>query len=285
MPRVKDISGSNCAMRRIAYISLLLTAGCNLASEADYDETPDEARLSIAGLKTLCSGRTSIVISRDAIIRGQVVANDLYGEFDREIVIQDSSGGISVAIEDGLLAERFPFGIQIDIRCNGLSLCDYGGKIQLGAAPGAYGCTPIPAGEIDRHVRVTSRSEAMPRARDLTFGEVRSEHIDTRVRFCGVRFADPGKTWCDTDPETGQTLTTERQIIDPAGNRFPVRTDRACDYAIEVLPAGTGSLIGVIDYFGGKFSLRVTFHELEFRNGLLPATDEKAPQEPLRRRK
>lgn len=271
-------------MRRIVlYISLLLSVSCNHASQALYDETP-ERLLSIAGLKTLCDGQSSVVITRDVVIRGQVVANDLYGEFDRRIVLQDASGGISLALDGNRLSERFPFGIQIEVRCNGLSLCDYGGKIELGLTPGQYGCSPIPTDEIDLHLRISSRNEALPRARDLTFAEVGSQHIDTRVRFRDVRFATPGQHWCDTDPETGQTLTTEREIIDPQGNRFPVRTVRSCDYALETLPAGSGSLIGVIDYFGGKYTLRVTFHEMEFPIDDLPtsgcAAADKGPLQP-----
>lgn len=259
-----DVFCSNCAMRGIAYISLLLAVGCDLASTADFGDIPAESRLSIAGLKTLCDGRTSVTVTRDAIIRGQVVANDLYGEFDREIMIQDPSGGISVALEGENLAERFSFGTEVEVRCNGLVLRDYGGKIELGAAPDPYGNTTIPAEEIDRYVRMLGQSETPPRSRDLTFGEVTSEHIDTRVRFRNVRFIESGAHWCDTDPETGRVTTTEREIVDTKGNRFTVRTYRGCSYATETLPEGTGSLTGVIDYFGGKFSLRVTFHEMEF---------------------
>lgn len=98
----------------------------------------------------------------------------------------------------------------------------------------------------------------------LTFDAVSARHIDTRVRFDDVRFADAGKTWCDTDPETGRAVATEREIVDTRGRTFTVRTAATCVYAKEPLPQGTGSLYGIIDYFAGKYTLRVTNREAEF---------------------
>ena len=98
----------------------------------------------------------------------------------------------------------------------------------------------------------------------LPFDAVSARHIDTRVRFDDVRFADAGKTWCDTDPETGRAVATEREIVDTRGRTFTVRTAATCVYAKEPLPQGTGSLYGIIDYFAGKYTLRVTNREAEF---------------------
>lgn len=103
-----------------------------------------------------------------------------------------------------------------------------------------------------------------PSAQLLTFDAVSARHIDTRVRFDDVRFADAGKTWCDTDPETGRAVATEREIVDTRGRTFTVRTAATCVYAKEPLPQGTGSLYGIIDYFAGKYTLRVTNREAEF---------------------
>lgn len=259
-------------MRTTAYgwISLLglfgllgLLGGCSSASEPRYEPAPEEIRISIAGLKSRCDGELAVPVTEDLVIRGQVVANDLYGEFDREIVIQDASGGIGIALDGERLHDRMPFGALVEVRCNGLVLSDYGGKIGLGYATDEYGNRSIPAEEADRYIRISTDVEQMPRAVRMGLDEVASRHIDTRVRFDGVRFTEPGSTWCDTD-ETGRTVTTEREITDRSGNRFIVRTLRSCDYAMESIPSGEGTLIGVIDYFGGKFSLRVTFHEIEF---------------------
>ena len=124
------------------------------------------------------------------------------------------------------------------------------------------GC--IPREELARYIRTEPPGGETPSAQLLTFDAVSARHIDTRVRFDDVRFADAGKTWCDTDPETGRAVATEREIVDTRGRTFTVRTAATCVYAKEPLPQGTGSLYGIIDYFAGKYTLRVTNREAEF---------------------
>lgn len=122
----------------------------------------------------------------------------------------------------------------------------------------------IPREELARYIRTEPPGGETPSAQLLTFDAVSARHIDTRVRFDDVRFADAGKTWCDTDPETGRAVATEREIVDTRGRTFTVRTAATCVYAKEPLPQGTGSLYGIIDYFAGKYTLRVTNREAEF---------------------
>ena len=84
------------------------------------------------------------------------------------------------------------------------------------------------------------------------------------LRFEGVRFADPGVSWCDTDPVTLAWMTTERKLVDAAGRTLSVRTLAGCRYAAEPLPSGNGSVQGILDYFNGEFSLRITNREFFF---------------------
>ena len=57
---------------------------------------------------------------------------------------------------------------------------------------------------------------------------------------------------------------TPGKPVDTRGRTFTVRTAATCVYAKEPLPQGTGSLYGIIDYFAGKYTLRVTNREAEF---------------------
>lgn len=256
-------------MRTIARLSLLLllVASCNKTSKLEYGEPPQSEIRSITALKSLCTA-TSVVITEDISIRGHVTGNDHYGEFPRTLVVADATGGICVAIDHTDIGALFPFGYQVTINCNGLTLARYGGKILLGAAPdGQYGVTRIPNYEVDRYIRRTGQM-LIPSATLLTFDQLTPAHIDTFVRFDHVHFASSG-TWCDPDPEGGW-LVTERLIADPAGRTLPVRTQGSCTYATEPVPIGTGSIYGIIDYFNGKYTLRVTNRRILFATSATP---------------
>lgn len=245
-------------MRAIVCFSLLWLAACNSATKLGR-ETPPEGLQSIVSLKALCAA-DYYPVAQDISIRGLVVGNDLYGEFPKTLVIQDATGGIAVAVDAANLCDAFPFGSEVTVACNGLTLARYGGKIVLGDDPdGQYGVTRIAGSEVGRYVRL-SGAGGISQVSPITFAEIEPEHIDTFVRFDGVRFTQPG-TWCEVDAEL-QPLTTEHTITDAGGETFTVRVSAACSYAKEPVPQGTGSLMGVIDYFAGKYSLRISDHSI-----------------------
>ena len=245
-------------MRRIALFSLLtaLAAGCSSSSELSYG-TPPAQRGSIAYLKSICTD-DPVVIAEDLNICGVVTGNDLYGEFNKTLILQDESGGIEISADHTLLADDYPLEAVVSVSCNGLAVGRFGGKVRLGAAPtGDYSIDRIPRSELGRHLRCETQTSATPEAERVRFSDVGARHIDCFVRFDGVEFID-NKAWCDTDPETGKPVTTERMIRNANGETFRIRTEAGCMYATKPLPQGTGSILGIIDYFNGVYSLRVT---------------------------
>ena len=239
-----------------------LAAGCD---EATHPAPREEQRAtnSVAYLKSLCDGRNSVVVTQEITVQGYVAANDRYGEFTKSLVIEDATGGITVAADLESVADVCPFGYVATLRCHGLVLCDYGGKIQIGVAPEGSGAGRIPAEDFARYVsiRMPEADEGL-RAEAVTIDRIAERHIDTRVRIDGVHFPQAGAKWCDTDPQTGRSVTTERTLADDEGHTLPVRTAGTCTYAKEPVPAGTGSIYGVIDYFDGKYTLRVTNRDI-----------------------
>ena len=57
---------------------------------------------------------------------------------------------------------------------------------------------------------------------------------------------------------------TRRRAASSRSSRMSRYAAATCVYAKEPLPQGTGSLYGIIDYFAGKYTLRVTNREAEF---------------------
>jgi hypothetical protein len=249
---------------RLVLFGLLLTA-CDKATGLDYDALP-ESICTIAQLKLLCDGQSRTIADQTSV-RGIVTANNRYGEFPGQLVIEDATGGIAIAADYPAADNAYPLGEEAVVYCNGLTLYDYGGKIELGKI--GDGTTRIPREELGKHLRKSGKTPVRKPARAVRIDELTAAHVDTYVRIDGVHFVETG-TWCDRDPETGRPRTSERTVADARGNRLTVRTAGSATYANDPLPSGSGSLCGIVDYFNGVYSLRVTGFEAYF--AATPAT-------------
>ncbi len=241
--------------------ALVGSAGCDRATDLGFeDDVRPEATVTVARLKTLCDGQHYPIVDQ-TVVRGVVTGNNRYGEFSRELVIQDATGGISIAADYSAADNAYPLGEELIVYCNGLTLYDYGGKIELGKVTDENRF--IPREELGKYLRISGRKSEQIEARPTGIAELTSRHADTYVRIDGVHFLESG-TWCDRDPETGRYTTTERTLADAAGNTLAVRTAGTALYADDPLPSGSGSLCGIVDYFDGKYSLRITGFETSF---------------------
>lgn len=237
----------------IKLLALLLLAACDRTSKLSFEGGAPGGVHTIADLKARCTAN-SVAVTEDITLEGVVTGNDFYGEFYKTLVVEDASGGISLLIDGTRLAFDYPVGAAVTIFCNGLTLGDYGGKIQLGTAPdGDYGVGRIPREELGRYLRRNPDKDRRPRPAVCTFDAIGPRQTDTYVCFEGVRFTEAGP-WCDTDPETSEPQTSERTLTDAQGRTFRVRTLGTCAYATEPVPQGTGSVYGIIDYFNGKYT-------------------------------
>ena len=71
-------------------------------------------------------------IKQDIIIQGIVVANDAGGNIYKTIYIEDSTGGVDIALNQTYLYNTYTLGQRIYIKCKGLYLGNYDGLIELG---------------------------------------------------------------------------------------------------------------------------------------------------------
>ena len=134
-------------MRTTARISLcalaLLAAGiagCRDDDRLSYEKDAQEGDVppigvqSISVLKSLYHDRTTR-ITREISIQGHIVANDTAGEFYKEIVVEDDTGGIVLSIDDERLYRTCRLFDFVTINCQGLALGSEGGTLLLGTFP------------------------------------------------------------------------------------------------------------------------------------------------------
>ena len=191
-------------MRRIAaaIISFLLAAGCVSPYTSAYillpDDKPEEGLVGIDYLKSLSTGRSTI-IDKDVIIEGFVVANDFRGEFYKKAVIDDGRSGIEIDIDRQRLYQLIPLHAYIYISCNGLALGRSGGKFTLGAPPtGEYATDRISASDITRYIKV-SDDFLLPEPVEIKVDQLAVQYISRYVCIRNLKIveAEADLTWCD----------------------------------------------------------------------------------------
>src|SRR5438270_10618728 len=114
---------------------------CNKKFDAPPSYIPPDitANISIAALKTIHTLGNADSITTDAIIEGVVIANDSSGNFYKQIILQDSTGGIAINVDDYNLYSSFPIGRKVYVKLNGLFINDDGGLMYIGTSPDAGG--------------------------------------------------------------------------------------------------------------------------------------------------
>lgn len=108
----------------------------------DFDE-PDNngctdtkltSNITIADLKSLYNFTGAYKIEQDLTIEGVVISDDRAGNFYKELVIQDATGGILIMVDQTNIYTSFPEGRKVYIKVKDMYLGDYAGLIQLGAS-------------------------------------------------------------------------------------------------------------------------------------------------------
>ena len=253
--------------RRIVIPCLLASsAGCSDRAAGEYPDKP-YGSVSVAYLKSLARS-SSTVIADDIAITGYVAVNDLYGEYTKTIIVCDESGGMEIAVDSRTTATVFPVSARVTVHCSSLALGDYGGRIILGARPsGSYTVDRIAASDFGRYFLIDKSNPVAVAPVSISIDELTPEKIGRLVELRDVTFAEQaGSAWCDTDPETGEYLTTSRKAYDREGRYATVRTIADCLYRAEPVPSGYGTIHAVVEYFNGEYSLRIANHGIDFRS-------------------
>ena len=235
--------------------------------DLEFDEPPTgvfdpnlPVNSSIAELKTLHTIGQHEEIMDDIIISGIVVSDDEAGNFFKQLVIQDETGGIELRIEMTDLHSRYPVGRKVYVKAKGLWLGDYNGLPQLGAGwdQTEASLIRIPESLVDRFI-VPATYGHIVTPEILTIDQLTTNDVNTLVRFENVQFvsADAGETWANAILK----LAVNREIEDCPRRRIIVRSSGHAEFAGDPTPGGGGSITGILAIFGDDYQL--TIRDLE----------------------
>ncbi len=236
----------------------------NNCVEDEYDEPEPfvyevdfEANTSIADLKALYDGDTTL-ISDSIIIKGTVISTDKNGNFYKELVIQDSSGGISISIDRSPIYNDYPYGTAVYVKCAGLYLGEYGGVVQLGSLyedNGIWQFGRMQGWEyIQEHLYRDDRGEPVT-PQTITIPGINTSLVNTLVKFENVQFTEQnlGLPFADAV----NNLDKNRDIEDCDKNSVSIRTSGYANFAADTVPSGKGTLIAVLGSYNNEYQLKL----------------------------
>jgi hypothetical protein len=201
-------------------------------------------------------------ITSKFIIEGIVSATDESGNIYKTLYIQDSTSGITVSLDQTSLYKMFPIGQKVRIICKDLYMGTYGTAIQLGCIyNGTIG--RIPAAIISSHLFIDGLPGPPPQPFNINTSHIPdittlTNLVSSLVALNGVSFPDAGLPFCIQ----GNTFTS-RAIGDSTGtaitdpNVWVIYTSSYSYFNQDLLPAGIGTLQGILTVYNGKFEVIV----------------------------
>ena len=90
--------------------------------------------MTIADLKDLyvANGNKPVTIEEPILIGGQVTTSDKVGNLYKSFYIQDETAGIEIKVGQNGLYNEYRLGQWVYVQCEGLTVGDYNGMIQVG---------------------------------------------------------------------------------------------------------------------------------------------------------
>lgn len=208
--------------------------------------------IGIEELKTRHTiGETPTQITEDIAIKGIVIADDLSGNFFKQIVIQDETGGINIQINATGLYNQYPVGREIFVNCNGLYIGDFAGTLQLG---GSYDEERDRMNRIDEVLLeeyiALGADRGLPTAKKLSLSELNEANINTLVEIEGLQFQNvaEGQTYADFD-NRNTISAVNHTLQDCDGNQITLRSSSYADFADFETPMGNGTITAVYSVF------------------------------------
>lgn len=209
----------------------------------------------------------------DIIIKGKVISSDATGNIYRAMSIQDETGALTFSINQTGLSNNYRVGQEVVINLTDLGIGKYAALQQVGGY-GEYNGTPqvsfmdytlfqnhtelngFPNPEM-KYVKIDD-----PKPADGIYcieadmaslpgtPEGLRQYQSQLVIFRNVHFEGGGEL-----PFAESDATTNRTLVDANGNTLLVRNSNYSSFRSQILPAGTGDVMGILSYFNGTWQL------------------------------
>nr|MDQ3018059.1 DUF5689 domain-containing protein [Bacteroidota bacterium] len=211
---------------------------------------------TIAEIKAMHDLGQNEQITEDLTFSAIVISNDEAGNFFKQLVVADETGGIEIRVDMTDMFTIYPVGRKVYVRVKNLWLGDYNGLTQLGIAVDQSSGDllripePLVSGII---VPASFNNPVVPKV--VTIDELSIADVSTLIKIVGVQFTsgDAGETYADAV----QDLSLNRIIQDCAQRSVILRSSGFARFAADLTPEGNGSVTAVLGIFGEDFQLTI----------------------------
>ncbi len=245
----------------VAAAMILVSSATLVSCDKDFDNPPvgvDPALVANTTIKDLKALHTVAgaynTVTSDIIISGIVTADDRSGNLYKQLFIQDSTGAINVLLDAASLYGTYPVGRKVFIKCNGLTVSDYHGLMQLGykayinnapsleAIPSALISNYLFGGTLNNPVvpKVVTASQLGTNMQDANMGVL--------IQLNGYEFdaADTLKTFGDTSSyKNSNDLYISPGCGAPTTAKLDVRSSGYANFAGLRPQSGSGNIISI----------------------------------------
>lgn len=244
-------------------IFLLCSVSC---LKKTYEGPPDTSgydpeltiTTTIAALTTMPQ---NIAIPDDITIAGIVIMDDRNGNYYNKIVIEDTSGGIEVLLDQSSLYNDYPVGRKLYIKCKGLFLGNFGDNPQLGYTPDNTGSVSnIPSALINDFVVKANHPNVITpdtlSIAQLSDTSLANRYLNTLVAIKAVEFADANLGASYAQPGSIASATS-LAINDCNGYAIMLRTSGFAKFQPYFTPVGNGTIVGIFTKYKNELQLYI----------------------------
>ena len=236
--------------------TLLILSACK-KKEFDKPEPLVDPNLkvtaTIADLKALYLAGAPILITQDMVIAATVVADDKSGNIYKQIIVDDGTAGISIAIDRSNLYADFPVGRKVYIKCKESYLDDYSNLIGLYGGVDATGSAIGIASPLVSNFIVKG-----PTGQTVTPIEVDITALNTSFQNRLIKIKDVEFISNDADKPYADAInksSLNRTLTNCSGNQIIARSSGYANFANYKTPKGKGNLVAIYTVFGSTKQL------------------------------
>lgn len=192
-----------------------------------------------------------------------VRADDASGNFHNQLVLEDSTAGISVLLNEGSLYTRYPTGSKVYLKLRGLYLGNDHGNPYLGGIPapdnaGVLQVSDVPARSLTTIlIPAGTAPEMLPLVQDLAQLQTPHPELTGRlIRLNGVELADPDHDDRYADPGSATSI----RLQNCAGEGIILRSSNYASFQPVATPGGNGTITAIYSIYkgAGQLSIRDT---------------------------